>query len=111
MINLHTLLLTMVFALGSTAAIADNETKSVVRMVILGTSAGGDGFVTNAISVSVAAGNAAIGGYIADPTAGAIGTAAVAGQTGDSISNSLVGVINESNNPYETQVCSPGETC
>lgn len=111
MINLRTLLLTMGFALSSTVAIADSDTKSVVRMVILGTSAGGGGFSTNAVSVSVAAGTAAIGGYVADPTAGAIGTAAIAGPTEDSISNSLVGFTNQSNNPYETQVCPPGGNC
>ena len=109
MIHLRTLLLTMGFALSSTIAIADGDTKSVVRMVIHGTSAGGGGFVTSAISVSAAAGAAVVGGYVTNPATGAVGTAAVAGPTEDSISDSLVG-FTKSNNPYETSVCSPG-TC
>lgn len=106
MIKFHTLLLAACLALSSTVAIADNDTKSVVRMVILGTSSGGDGFVTSAISVSAGVGNAVMGGYVADAYSGSIGTAAVAGATEDGISGSLVGFTKS----YETSVCIGG-TC
>ena len=106
MMKICTFLLMVNAAIGSTAAVAYSDTKSVVRMVILGTSSGNGGFVTTAVSVSAGVGTAVIGGYVVDPQSGSIGTAVATGAAESDISSSLGGFTKS----YETSVCLAG-TC
>jgi hypothetical protein len=103
MIKLLTRAVAVSIVLGSTAAIADEDPQSVIRMVILGTDEGNGVFSANAISISAGVGPVTIGGYVANGESGAIGTAVIAGESQEGIEGGLAG--------YETCVFVVDGTC
>jgi hypothetical protein len=110
MVKFSTFILSTVIALNTTNAIADTDTQSVVRMVIVGTPSGEGVFDANAVSISAGSGSSVIGGYVADAESGAIGTAVAAGSSDAGVSTGSLPGFNTSSSPYETVVCS-SETC
>lgn len=109
MIKLHTFALSIVIAVSSTAVVAESNTQSVVRLVILGKNVGNGIFEAKAVSISAGASPNVAGSYVAGD--GVIGTAVAVGADG-TVSENLNGFNTDSstNNLYETVVCKPG-TC
>ena len=107
MMKLRIFGLSMAVALGSTMATADDDTKTVIRMVVLGTPSGADDgvFNANAISISAGVGISVIGDFVAN--SGSIGTAVFASTSNEVPSNSLARFTTS----YETGVCTSDPGC
>ncbi len=94
---------------GATAATAEGDLATVIQLAILGTQSGAeDGvFSTDAVSLSVGIGASVLGGIVADPETGALGTAVAVGE-GD-LTGSLTGF--DTLSQYETSVCLDAADC
>lgn len=107
MAKITMLVLSMGLTIGATVAVAEDGQQSAFRLVIVGIDDGEGRFTdVSAISISAGSGASAIGGYVADPASGAIGTAVAVGQSGDDLTDRLPGFNTSSPSPYETVVCS-----